>query len=57
MAQYTPYAVGLVQVYGITEEITLFHKGLVKPAEESSQPNLGNKFENNGSDFTALLQR
>ncbi|WP_025562475.1 FAD-dependent oxidoreductase [Psychromonas sp. SP041] len=40
MAQFTPYADNLVQLHGMTDEITLFENGLVANAENSSQPKL-----------------
>ncbi len=40
MAQLTPYADGVFQLHGMTEEITLFKDGLVSSAAGSSQPNL-----------------
>ncbi|WP_425509211.1 FAD-dependent oxidoreductase [Vibrio ziniensis] len=38
MAQFTPYADGVFQLHGMTEDITLFKDGLVISAENSSQP-------------------
>lgn len=40
MAQLTPYADGLFQLHGMTEEITLFKGGLVQNQGESAQPQL-----------------
>ncbi|CBY09603.1 unnamed protein product [Oikopleura dioica] len=45
MAQYTPYADGLIQIHGMTEKVTLFKNGLVKSTENSSQPKLEDKLE------------
>jgi len=44
MAQFTPYAENLVQLHGMTEQITLFDNGLVASAENSSQPQLDAQF-------------
>jgi len=38
MAQLTPYADGVFQLHGMTEDITLFKDGLVTSADNSSQP-------------------
>ncbi len=38
MAQLTPYADGVFQLHGMTEDITLFKDGLVTSEENSSQP-------------------
>ncbi|WGV98214.1 FAD-dependent oxidoreductase [Vibrio sp. YMD68] len=40
MAQLTPYANGVFQLHGMTENITLFKDGLVSSTSESAQPNL-----------------
>jgi hypothetical protein len=40
MAQLTPYADGVFQLHGMTEEITLFDGGLVQSELGSAQPNL-----------------
>jgi len=40
MAQFTPYANNLVQLHGMTEDITLFNNGLVSTSDTSSQPKL-----------------
>jgi hypothetical protein len=40
MAQFTPYANNLVQLHGMTEDITLFNNGLVSTTDNSSQPKL-----------------
>ncbi|MBD1559045.1 FAD-dependent oxidoreductase [Vibrio sp. S9_S30] len=40
MAQLTPYANGVFQLHGMTEDITLFRDGLVTSTEKSSQPKL-----------------
>ncbi len=45
MAQLTPYADGVFQLHGMTEDITLFKDGLVTSAENSSQPVLPNYLE------------
>lgn len=42
MAQLTPYADGVFQLHGMTEDITLFHDGLVTSNDKSSQPALPN---------------
>jgi len=44
MAQFTPYAENLVQLHGMTEQITLFDNGLVASAGNSSQPQLDEQF-------------
>ncbi|HEY5715159.1 MAG TPA: FAD-dependent oxidoreductase [Psychromonas sp.] len=44
MAQFTPYPDGYFQLHGMTEEITLFKKGLVASNEQSAQPQLAEKF-------------
>ncbi|EKO3565307.1 FAD-dependent oxidoreductase [Vibrio metschnikovii] len=38
MAQLTPYADGVFQLHGMTQDITLFSDGLVSSTAESSQP-------------------
>lgn len=38
MAQLTPYADGVFQLHGMTQDITLFDDGLVSSTPESSQP-------------------
>ncbi len=38
MAQFTPYPDGIVQLHGMTENITLFDGGRVRSTETSSQP-------------------
>ncbi len=40
MAQFTPYAERVIQLHGMTQEITLFAGGLVESDEKSSQPQL-----------------
>ncbi|MCF8777886.1 FAD-dependent oxidoreductase [Vibrio sp. IRLE0018] len=40
MAQLTPYADGIFQLHGMTQEITLFEDGLVSSNHQSSQPRL-----------------
>ncbi len=40
MAQLTPYGDGIFQLHGMTPDITLFEKGLVKSDSNSSQPQL-----------------
>jgi hypothetical protein len=40
MAQFTPYVGNLVQLHGMTDDITLFNNGLVSNADNSSQPRL-----------------
>ena len=44
MAQFTPYADNLVQLHGMTDEITLFDDGLVTSSKESAQPKLNEQF-------------
>ena len=46
MAQFTPYEGGHFQLHGMTKEITLFEKGLVKSSPLSAQPKLDAKFLN-----------
>ncbi|MCE0496046.1 FAD-dependent oxidoreductase [Vibrio salinus] len=43
MAQLTPYADGIFQLHGMTEDITLFKGGLVASHQGSSQPALPEK--------------
>ncbi len=42
MAQLTPYADGMFQLHGMTQEITLFKDGLATTNSDSSQPRLPN---------------
>jgi hypothetical protein len=44
MAQLTPYPNGYFQLHGMTEDITLFKKGLVSSTKQSAQPNLDDHF-------------
>ena len=44
MAQFTPYRGGHFQLHGMTKEITLFERGLVKSSPLSAQPKLDEKF-------------
>lgn len=44
MAQFTPYPDAYFQLHGMTNNITLFDKGLVRSTEYSSQPQLEEKF-------------
>jgi len=44
MAQFTPYPGNLVQLHGMTKDITLFKDGLVENTNNSSQPQLDAKF-------------
>lgn len=44
MAQFTPYPCGLVQLHGMTNDITLFEGGLVSSSEHSAQPSLDKRF-------------
>jgi len=44
MAQFTPYADNLVQLHGMTDDITLFNNGLVSNTANSAQPALDEKF-------------
>ncbi len=44
MAQLTPYPEGYFQLHGMTQDITLFDKGLVASNEESAQPKLAPQF-------------
>ncbi|WP_064608164.1 FAD-dependent oxidoreductase [Photobacterium sp. J15] len=44
MAQLTPYPDGYFQLHGMTEDITLFRKGLVASTTDSAQPQLGESF-------------
>lgn len=46
MAQLTPYADGVFQLHGMTEDITLFKDGLVNSAQHSSQPLLPDYLQN-----------
>lgn len=40
MAQFTPYADGIFQMHGMSEDVTLFTDGLTHATEHSSQPPL-----------------
>lgn len=40
MVQFTPYSDNVVQLHGMTDDITLFHNGLVANSLESAQPQL-----------------
>lgn len=44
MAQLTPYQGGYFQLHGMTQDITLFEKGLVVSGEQSAQPVLPERF-------------
>lgn len=44
MAQFTPYPCGLVQLHGMTNDITLFDEGLVGSTPQSAQPQLSPRF-------------
>ncbi|MGF1692415.1 FAD-dependent oxidoreductase [Photobacterium kagoshimensis] len=44
MAQLTPYPDGYFQLHGMTEDITLFNKGLVHSTSTNAQPELGAPF-------------
>jgi len=44
MAQFTPYPCGLVQLHGMTNDITLFDEGLVGSTPQSAQPHLSERF-------------
>ncbi|MEA3353252.1 MAG: FAD-dependent oxidoreductase [Campylobacterota bacterium] len=44
MGQFTPYPEGYFQLHGMTNEITLFDKGLVKSSSLSAQPKLNENF-------------
>lgn len=44
MAQLTPYPDGYFQLHGMTQDITLFDKGLVESCELSAQPKLPTQF-------------
>ena len=44
MAQLTPYPEGYFQLHGMTEDITLFKKGLVASTTHSAQPQLQGTF-------------
>jgi len=44
MAQLTPYPGGYFQLHGMTQDITLFEKGLVVSGEHSAQPRLSTRF-------------
>lgn len=46
MAQLTPYQNGYFQLHGMTQDITLFEKGLVASNDESAQPLLAKRFIN-----------
>jgi hypothetical protein len=46
MAQLTPYPDGYFQLHGMTEDITLFKKGLVSSTKQSAQPKLEEHFIN-----------
>jgi L-2-hydroxyglutarate oxidase LhgO len=60
MAQLTPCTNGYFQLHGMTEEITLFKEGLVKTNENSSQPQLPERFINkidNAWQTSSILSR
>ncbi|SHG94272.1 FAD-dependent oxidoreductase [Ferrimonas marina] len=60
MAQFTPYADGLVQLHGMTENITLFKQGLVASPVDSAQPRLASQFQrklNTGWPDTLVQER
>jgi len=44
MAQLTPYPNGYFQLHGMTQDITLFDKGLVASCQQSAQPKLAQRF-------------
>lgn len=44
MAQLTPYPDGYFQIHGMTQDITLFDRGLVSTTGASSQPRLADKY-------------
>jgi hypothetical protein len=44
MAQLTPYPGGYFQLHGMTQNITLFEKGLVASGKDSAQPKLAPQF-------------
>ncbi len=44
MAQLTPYPGGYFQLHGMTQNITLFEKGLVASSKDSAQPKLAPQF-------------
>jgi hypothetical protein len=44
MAQLTPYPDGYFQLHGMTQDITLFDKGLVASCQQSAQPKLAQQF-------------
>ncbi|ASP48738.1 FAD-dependent oxidoreductase [Cognaticolwellia beringensis] len=44
MAQLTPYQDGYFQLHGMTQDITLFEKGLVASGDQSAQPILSDRF-------------
>jgi len=44
MAQFTPYPDGYFQLHGMTKEITLFEKGLIKNSPLSAHPKLDKEF-------------
>ena len=46
MAQFTPYVGGHFQLHGMTKDITLFERGLVRSSPLSAQPKLDEKFLN-----------
>ena len=45
MSQFSPYEKGLVQLHGMTKDITLFDGGLVRNEEQSAQPILPQSLE------------
>lgn len=44
MAQFTPYPDNVIQLHGMTENITLFEDGLIANDKSSAQPKLGKAF-------------
>ncbi|WP_114786436.1 FAD-dependent oxidoreductase [Vibrio tetraodonis] len=60
MAQLTPYAGGVFQLHGMTEDITLFSDGLVSSNSMSSQPQLPQRLTKklySGWDKSMALER
>ncbi|WP_077575947.1 MULTISPECIES: FAD-dependent oxidoreductase [unclassified Salinivibrio] len=60
MAQLTPYPDGFFQLHGMTQDVTLFERGLVKSSVQSAQPNVDARYVKNidqGWDWDQVCQR
>ncbi|WP_116644901.1 FAD-dependent oxidoreductase [Salinivibrio sp. HTSP] len=60
MAQLTPYPDGFFQLHGMTQDVTLFERGLVKSSAESAQPTVDARYVKNidkGWDWQEVCER